>query len=380
LQCRIDGSSGGPKLPLFLFLRGGGGGCASPSSIERLRCRVRCQGLGGGRRLCAIARERERKLLLLHLSSHQNQLSLLRISAIFVALGFVVGFRRNLDTFGGGMRFFSGVKVEHEVKCSAWGGGRGGEGEAEGGGGRGGGGEVTGNHDEHESVSCQAEGAGRSGDGSVEKREHISDEESSSRGKFSLSFGFSAFWWLPSLRFSLEPFFFFFLLICVFWQWWRSGPSFSSFLPSCCFVSLGFVPVVVLRKTGRPLVSKAGCQETCREVRFPSAVTAASLLSFCHFGLPLRFATCLTLWNFCMAAFCLLCIWEHNRYSISVVRKLKTQPPCFVFVPLFSLSSIKVFSCAMLVSLSVSWIYGQSFCPKQNFERCAGMFLQFEGF
>jgi hypothetical protein len=25
----------------------------------------------------------------------------------------------NLDSFGGGMRFFSGVKVEHEVKCSA---------------------------------------------------------------------------------------------------------------------------------------------------------------------------------------------------------------------------------------------------------------------
>jgi hypothetical protein len=30
----------------------------------------------------------------------------------------VVGFGRNLDSFGGGMRFLSGVKVEHEVKCS----------------------------------------------------------------------------------------------------------------------------------------------------------------------------------------------------------------------------------------------------------------------
>ncbi len=98
-----------------------GGGCASPSSIERLSCRVRCQGLGGGRRLCAlaIATEREGKVLLLHVSSHQNQLSLPRLAAIFVALGFVVGFGRNLDSFGGGMLFFSGVKVEHEVKCSA---------------------------------------------------------------------------------------------------------------------------------------------------------------------------------------------------------------------------------------------------------------------
>lgn len=135
---------------------------------------------------------------------------------------------------------------------------------------------------------------------------------------------------LPSLRFSLEPFFFL-LLVCVFGS--DDILVLLFFLPSCCFVSLGFVTVVVLRKTGRPLVSKAGCQETCREVRFPSAVTAASLLSFYHFALPLRFASCLTLWNFCMAAFCLLRIWEHNRYSISVVGKLRTQPPCFVFFP-----------------------------------------------
>jgi hypothetical protein len=98
----------------------------------------------------------------------------------------------------------------------------------------------------------------------------------------------------------------FFWLICVFGS--DDILVLLFFLPSCCFVSLGFVPVVVLRKTGRPLVSKAGCQGTCREVRFPSAVTAASLLSFCHFALPLRFASCLTLWNFCMASFCLLCI------------------------------------------------------------------------
>jgi hypothetical protein len=122
---------------------------------------------------------------------------------------------------------------------------------------------------------------------------------------FPLDFRLSHYYLVCVLIWNLFSFFFG-LLICVFGS--DDILVLRFFLPSCCFVSLGFVPVFVLRKTGRPLVSKAVCQETCREVRFPSAVTAASLLSFCHFALPLRFASCLTLWSFCMAAFCLLCI------------------------------------------------------------------------